>query len=329
MGDSLDRNVACPQEGADKIRARLIELNPGWSEPSRSSTQFSTQFSGHYPDLSSAAVADEDATVEVVGKRNSGQPSDRRRDVDRCHPLVRPAVRHAGTHEDDRDAAVVGIGGTVGRGVAAGHVALSKPYVDAPIPEPGWPVATVAASVERQQRVRWAGREELLSGHRISDEIELLQNGGSSSVPLGLGGGTHGIDRLHDLHHLCRRNSSAFFAQLLPVLRSGEHSVIGGERHEVIAGADSAVQEGEEIAKDAIEAQERSGARLYPANLYRRIRDLLGRELIAESEAPKDTDPRRTYVAITPLGRMVAEAEARRLQALVRDAIGYNLVASE
>ena len=78
-----------------------------------------------------------------------------------------------------------------------------------------------------------------------------------------------------------------------------------------------------------IEAQERSGARLYPANLYRRIRDLLGRELIAESEAPQGTDPRRTYVAITPLGRAVAEAEALRLQALVRDAIGYDLVSGE
>ena len=80
---------------------------------------------------------------------------------------------------------------------------------------------------------------------------------------------------------------------------------------------------------EATEAQERAGARLYPANLYRRIRDLLGRELIAESKAPKDTDPRRTYVSITALGRAVAEAEARRLQALVRDAIGHNLVPSE
>jgi DNA-binding PadR family transcriptional regulator len=80
---------------------------------------------------------------------------------------------------------------------------------------------------------------------------------------------------------------------------------------------------------EAIEVQEGSGARLYPANLFRRIRDLLGRELIAESEAPEGTDPRRTYVDITPLGRAVAEAEARRLQALVRDAIGHDLVPSE
>jgi hypothetical protein len=38
---------------------------------------------------------------------------------------------------------------------------------------------------------------------------------------------------------------------------------------------------------EAIEAQEGAGALPYPANLYRRIRDLLGRELIAESEAPQ------------------------------------------
>ena len=85
---------------------------------------------------------------------------------------------------------------------------------------------------------------------------------------------------------------------------------------------------GTEIVK-AIEAQERSNVHLYPANLYRRIRDLLGRELIAESEAPEGTDPRRTYLAITPLGRAVAVAEALRLRALVRDAIGHDLVSSE
>jgi DNA-binding PadR family transcriptional regulator len=85
---------------------------------------------------------------------------------------------------------------------------------------------------------------------------------------------------------------------------------------------------GSEIVR-AIEAKERGGLRLYPANLYRRIRDLLGHALLEASPTPQGADPRRSYVAITPLGRAVAEAETRRLQALVRDAIGEGLAATD
>lgn len=74
-----------------------------------------------------------------------------------------------------------------------------------------------------------------------------------------------------------------------------------------------------------IEAAEQA-TKLYPANLYRRIRDLLGDELLEECAGPAGADPRRTYVRLTAVGRAVALAEARRLQALVLDAQAARLL---
>lgn len=73
----------------------------------------------------------------------------------------------------------------------------------------------------------------------------------------------------------------------------------------------------------AIEAREGDRLTLYPANLYRRIRDLLGKGLLQESDPPddeEDVDRRRTYFRPTALGRAVADAERRRLEELVADA---------
>ena len=77
------------------------------------------------------------------------------------------------------------------------------------------------------------------------------------------------------------------------------------------------------------EIEERVGRRekIYPANLYRRVRDLLKRGLVAEASAPEGADPRRTYVQLTPLGAAVARAEARRLRELVEDAARHRLLA--
>jgi DNA-binding PadR family transcriptional regulator len=74
-----------------------------------------------------------------------------------------------------------------------------------------------------------------------------------------------------------------------------------------------------------IESRER-GAKLYPANLFRRIRDLLSRGVLEEAVAPDGADPRRTYVRLTELGRAVARAEARRLHALVTEADAHHLL---
>ncbi|MEM7417534.1 MAG: helix-turn-helix transcriptional regulator [Gemmatimonadota bacterium] len=75
-----------------------------------------------------------------------------------------------------------------------------------------------------------------------------------------------------------------------------------------------------------IEARERSRVTLYPANLYRRVRDLSSRGLIAEAETPPGGDPRRGYMVITPLGARVLSLEAERLQGLVAEAAAEGLL---
>lgn len=71
------------------------------------------------------------------------------------------------------------------------------------------------------------------------------------------------------------------------------------------------------------EIQQRlGGERVLPANFYRTLRGMLADGLIVEADAPNDAaasrqDERRRYFALTPLGRKVAELEARRLETLV------------
>lgn len=81
---------------------------------------------------------------------------------------------------------------------------------------------------------------------------------------------------------------------------------------------------GTEIVR-GIEAAE-DGTKLYPANLFRRIRDLLERGLLEGCPTPEGADPRRSYVRLTRRGHAVAQAEARRMQALVREAMSLDLL---
>lgn len=81
---------------------------------------------------------------------------------------------------------------------------------------------------------------------------------------------------------------------------------------------------GYRIVKE-VEAAEGDRRRIYPANLYRRIRNLLDRKLIEECEPPaseeEEADGRpRTFFRPTALGVAVARAEAARLHELVTDA---------
>jgi DNA-binding PadR family transcriptional regulator len=85
---------------------------------------------------------------------------------------------------------------------------------------------------------------------------------------------------------------------------------------------------GYEIVK-RIEERESGWAKIYPANLYRRMRDALSRDLIQEVESPgAETDARRRYFEVTELGRAVAREEARRLEGLVADARAQRLLGS-
>ena len=77
---------------------------------------------------------------------------------------------------------------------------------------------------------------------------------------------------------------------------------------------------------EEIEARESGRMKLYPANLYRRVRDLTARGLIEEAPAPPDADPRRGYLALTVLGRTVLALEAERLRGLVDEATALGLL---
>lgn len=89
---------------------------------------------------------------------------------------------------------------------------------------------------------------------------------------------------------------------------------------------------GYRIVKE-IEAAEDVPTKIYPANLYRRLRDLVGRRLIEECDRPdgevEEPGRPRTYFQPTALGRAVARAEAARLQALLSDARARHLLEAE
>jgi DNA-binding PadR family transcriptional regulator len=73
------------------------------------------------------------------------------------------------------------------------------------------------------------------------------------------------------------------------------------------------------------EAEERSegAVRIETGTLYRGIRRLVAAGLVKPSDrrpAPEADDERRRYFAITPFGKAVASAEARRLKAQVEAA---------
>jgi DNA-binding PadR family transcriptional regulator len=77
-------------------------------------------------------------------------------------------------------------------------------------------------------------------------------------------------------------------------------------------------------------AQRTDGAvRLSPSTLYASIKRLLEQALIeelAERPDPDHDDERRRYYRLTPLGRKVAMAEARRLERLLSDARAMGLL---
>jgi DNA-binding PadR family transcriptional regulator len=71
------------------------------------------------------------------------------------------------------------------------------------------------------------------------------------------------------------------------------------------------------------EVQQRAGFdRIMPGNFYRMLRAMLADGFIYESLArpAPDQDERRRYFGISPLGKAVAEAESRRLEAVVMEA---------
>jgi len=84
---------------------------------------------------------------------------------------------------------------------------------------------------------------------------------------------------------------------------------------------------GYRIVKE-IESRERELPSIYPGNLYRRIRDLVAKGLLEETDPPRDldADPRRKYFQPTGLGEAVARVEGARLESLVREARAVGVV---
>jgi DNA-binding PadR family transcriptional regulator len=77
----------------------------------------------------------------------------------------------------------------------------------------------------------------------------------------------------------------------------------------------------------AIEVLTAGAVRLTPGTLYPLVRQMLIDGWIAElREDPED--PRRRRYKLTPLGRRIATAEARRLESLVRAARSFALLPS-
>jgi DNA-binding PadR family transcriptional regulator len=80
------------------------------------------------------------------------------------------------------------------------------------------------------------------------------------------------------------------------------------------------------------EAQQRlGGERILPGNFYRTLRGMLADGLI--EEAPRragadDADERRRYFRLTRRGEALAQAEARRLEALVAESRARRLLSA-
>lgn len=80
------------------------------------------------------------------------------------------------------------------------------------------------------------------------------------------------------------------------------------------------------IAKE-IERRDASLGRIFPTNLYRRLRDMAERGLVDHLDAPPNGDSKRLF-QVTKFGRLVARAEARRLENLVLDARQHDLLST-
>ncbi|HUF67454.1 MAG TPA: helix-turn-helix transcriptional regulator [Longimicrobiales bacterium] len=69
--------------------------------------------------------------------------------------------------------------------------------------------------------------------------------------------------------------------------------------------------------------------RIYPANLYRRLNDMVDAGLLKEQPAPASADARqRCHYRVTAAGRRAARAEAERLERVVADARRLGLLRS-
>jgi DNA-binding PadR family transcriptional regulator len=97
--------------------------------------------------------------------------------------------------------------------------------------------------------------------------------------------------------------------------------------HILVALADRD-QHGYSIMQD-VELRTGGELRLSPGTLYGSIKRMLEQGLVAElrrRDRPDESDERRRYYRLTPLGRKVVKAEALRMSELIEQARAHGLV---
>jgi DNA-binding PadR family transcriptional regulator len=77
------------------------------------------------------------------------------------------------------------------------------------------------------------------------------------------------------------------------------------------------------IARE-IEGRDTGLGRIFPTNLYRRLRDMARKGMVSETADP--VGGQRRLFRITPFGQRVARAEAQRLEAAVSSARRHSLL---
>jgi DNA-binding PadR family transcriptional regulator len=90
---------------------------------------------------------------------------------------------------------------------------------------------------------------------------------------------------------------------------------------QILLALEDGERHGYAILKE-IEDATAGAMRLAPSPFYRKLKRLTEKGLVEESDerpAPELDDERRTYYRLTPLGRDVLRAEARRLVAMASD----------
>jgi len=97
---------------------------------------------------------------------------------------------------------------------------------------------------------------------------------------------------------------------------------LSAQQFQILLALTDADRHGYGIILD-IENRTGGAVRVGTGTLYTALAGLLDDDLVGEARRTadrSDDDPRRKYYRLTPLGRNVLQAEAARLEALVRDA---------
>jgi DNA-binding PadR family transcriptional regulator len=92
---------------------------------------------------------------------------------------------------------------------------------------------------------------------------------------------------------------------------------LGASAFEILLALADGERHGSSISSE-VDAATAGGIRLMPGALYRYLKQMAADGWIADTVKMGDDDARRRYYRLTPLGRRVAQAEAERLEEVVR-----------